>query len=67
MSQKKHHESPWKERKERHTGLQIDNNGYPMLSVVFYEKQPDNVIIEPVPNTLNNPRWHFKQKQWIEG
>lgn len=67
MSQNQRQDYPWVERKERQTGLEVDEYGYPILSVVFYDSQPDNVVTETVPDTLNNPCWSFKQKQWIEG
>lgn len=66
MNQSQHQSSTWMERKDRQTGLEVDEHGYPIVNVIFYGDQPDNVVIEPVPDTLDNPRWHFKQKQWID-
>lgn len=56
----------WMDR-ERKIGVEIDEQGYPLLTVVYYGDTPEGVISEPIPSGLKNPKWDFESKQWVEG
>lgn len=61
MSQLDH----WLPQQMRNQGLEIDAEGYPVLSVYFYGSVPENVITEIIPQDLNYPRWNGKD--WENG
>ena len=57
----------WMHRNERKIGIEIDEQGYPKLTVVYYGDTPKDVISEPIPPGLKNPKWDFESEQWVEG
>lgn len=50
----------WLKQQQRERGLEIDIEGYPVLSVYFYGDTPVNVITANIPKELINPRWNGK-------
>lgn len=55
----------WMDR-ERKIGVEIDEQGYPLLTVVYYGDTPEGVISEPIPSGLKKPKWDFESEQWVE-
>lgn len=58
---------PWMVRLPRQIGYEVNADGYFVNMVVFYGEVPENVIIEPVPDGLENPRWDFENEKWVVG
>lgn len=56
----------WMQRNQRKIGVEIDERGYPSLTVIYYGDTPENVISEQIPPGLKRPKWDFVSGQWVE-
>lgn len=56
----------WMHRSQRKMGVEVDEQGYPLLTIIYYGDTPENVINEQIPSGLKRPRWDFESEQWVE-